>query len=410
MSKRAEQQTIAGVEVRNYRPGVDEWIVMFAEGTNDAQIEGICSSDCQLRGSPDNGGMAWAKVKGTSTVENMLANRRNMAGVKYLIPDVEFYAIPIIEEVGAAYTPASWGLTAIEAPSRSSIGTGVHVYVQDTGVRTSHIDFYARAVPELDVTSGSPVECNGNTGCALDRQGHGTHCAGTAAGNKYGVAPGAAVYAIKTLSDSGSGALSWQFTGVEHVTNKGKKPAVLSMSLGGPGAVPEFEGFMEAALESGVVVVVAAGNDNSDACNFSPAFSVNAITVGATDSNDKRAYYSNYGTCVNIMAPGSAITSAWFDSDTASKSISGTSMACPHVSGAAALAFAQSPGSTPAAVRQKLMDTAVNGRIPDLKPSDPDFFLNVRGDGSAPAPTPAPPTPPPPPTPAPACRRRYYCR
>lgn len=314
------------------------------------------------------------------------------------------YAIPIIHEdmpegVGASYFTASWGLQAIGVTSRSSIGTGVNIYVQDTGVRTSHIDFNRRAIPELDVSSGVAEQCNGNTNCARDRQGHGTHCAGTAGGNSFGVAPGAKIYAVKTLGDTGGGPRSWQYAGIEHVSTKGKKPAVLSMSLGGSGADPTYTALIDSAVSKGIVVSVAAGNDNSDACNFSPAFVASAITVGATTQYDNRAVYSNYGTCVNIMAPGSAIRSSWFTSDSASQGLSGTSMACPHVSGAAALLLAQNPGASATAIRTMIMDKAIKGKIPDLKPNDPDFFLNVAGDGSAPVPTPAPPTPPPPPAP-----------
>lgn len=408
VSQHSEQKTIAGVEVRNYQAGVDDWIVMFADGTSALEIENLCGGDCPLR---SKGSMAWAKVKGTSTLEAMLSTRRHLAKVAYLIPDIEMYAIPILEEegVGAAATVSSWGLSAIEAPSRSYIGVGVNVYVQDTGLRSTHVDFYKRATPVLDLSSGSEVECNGNVNCALDRQGHGTHCAGTATGNQYGVAPGASLFAIKTLSDAGSGPLSWQFSGIEWTTKNGKKPAVQSMSLGGGGAVAEFGTLIDAATASGVVVVVAAGNENTDACTKSPAFVASAITVGATDSGNRRAYYSNYGTCVNIMAPGSAITSAWYTSDTSSNTISGTSMACPHVSGAAALQFAAQPGASPETVRSNIMNNAKSGVISYLKADDPDLFLNVKGDSSAPAPTPAPPTPPPPPTPAPACRRRF-CR
>jgi serine protease len=410
VNRRSEQQTIAGVEVRNYRPGANDWIVKFADGTSESQIRNMCGQDCKIIGNPSAGGVAWASVQGTAQLETMLRSRRSAAPVQYLVPDVVDYMIPIIQVAKPSYAKASWGLDAIDVGSRDVIGSGVNIYVQDTGVRTTHVEFYGRGVPALDVTSSSPVECvDGATTCAVDRQGHGTHCAGTTSGNTYGVAPGAKLYAIKTLSDSGSGARSWQYTGIEYVINKAKKPAVLSMSLGGKGKDDDYDTIMESAVNAGVVVVVAAGNDNSDACDFSPAFAAKAITVGATERGDKRAYYSNYGTCVNIMAPGSDIKSAWYNSDTASKSISGTSMACPHVSGAAALLFERFPSGTATEIREKLLEEAEKDRIPDIMPNDPNFFLMVRGSGSAPEPTPAPPTPPPPPTPAPACRRRYWC-
>lgn len=409
VNRRSEQQTIAGVEVRNYVPGANDWIVMFADGTSESQIRNMCGEDCKIRGKPGAGGIAWASVKGTGKLETMLMSRRSAAKVQYLMPDAVDYMIPIVQEAQPRYAVASWGLDAINAKSRSGIGRGVNIYVQDTGVRTTHVEFFGRGVPELDVTTEKPTECKGAPNCAVDRQGHGTHCAGTTSGNKYGVAPGAKVHAIKTLSDSGSGARSWQFVGIEHVIEKGTRPSVLSMSLGGSGADAAYNTFMSNAVKAGVVVVVAAGNDNSDACYFSPAFAADAITVGATDSNDKRATYSNYGSCVDIMAPGTAITSSWYRDDTDFNTISGTSMACPHVSGAAALMFEQFSGATAEEIRAKLIDGAQTGRIPDLMPNDPDFFLQVSGDGKAPVPTPSPPTPPPPPTPAPACRRRYWC-
>merc|ERR1712238_472436 len=145
------------------------------------------------------------------------------------------------------------------------------------------------------------------------------------------------------LSDRGSGARSWQMAAIDWVTVNGVKPSIISMSLGGSGADPFYTKAIGAATAAGITVVVAAGNSNADACNFSPAFAADAITVGATTSTNARASYSNYGNCNNIMAPGSAITSAWDDSDSATKSISGTSMACPHVSGAAALLLEADP-------------------------------------------------------------------
>merc|ERR1712087_686305 len=183
-----------------------------------------------------------------------------------------------------------------------------------------------------------------------DRQGHGTHCAGTAAGETYGVAPDALVRGVKTLSDQGSGARSWQYTAIDWVTVNGVRPAVLSMSLGGNGADPGYTTVIDAAVDAGVVVVVAGGNSNSDSCNFSPAFAANAITVGSTTSTDSRSSFSNYGSCTNIWAPGSSVPSAGHTSNSATRTLSGTSMACPHVSGGAALVLQRNPSWTPSRV------------------------------------------------------------
>merc|ERR1719195_1888965 len=152
----------------------------------------------------------------------------------------------------------------------------------------------------LDMTSGSPVICSSNTHCANDRQGHGTHCAGTAAGVNYGVAPGATVKAVKVLSDQGSGQWSWSYYALDWLATNPARPAVASMSLGGTGNQQAMAEAVRSAVNAGVVVVVAAGNENTDACNFSPAFVPSAITVGSTDSMDVRSYFSNFGSCVDI--------------------------------------------------------------------------------------------------------------
>merc|ERR1719476_944376 len=270
---------------------------------------------------------------------------------------------------------ATWGLNRVGADSRARTGTGVTIYVQDTGVRISHQDFGGRAFSALDVTSGSPVECNGDASCAADRQSHGTHCAGSAAGETYGVASTAAVGAVKTLSDRGSGARSWQYTAIDWVTVNGARPAVISMSLGGRGSDPGYSTVIDAAVENGVTVVVAAGNSNSDACNFSPAFAANAITVGSTTSNDARSSFSNYGPCTNIWAPGSSVLSAGVSCDTCSATFSGTSMACPHVSGGAALVLELNPTMKSSAVLQELLGTAVTNVITGLRAGDTNALL-----------------------------------
>merc|ERR1719437_418950 len=168
-------------------------------------------------------------------------------------------------------------------------------------------------------------ECNGDANCARDKQGHGTHCAGSAAGDTYGVAPLAQVRSIKVLSDSGSGQWSWSYSALDWLATSSVRPAVASMSLGGSGNQQAMKDAVDAAVAAGVVVSVAAGNDNTDACNFSPAYVPSAITVGSTDSTDRRSYFSNYGTCVDIWAPGSSVLSAGHTSDSASSTKSGTS-------------------------------------------------------------------------------------
>merc|ERR1719189_2561467 len=280
-----------------------------------------------------------------------------------MIPEIE-------EDVGVQ--AATWGLNRIGADDsdRNGGGAGVTIYVQDTGVRVTHQEFGGRASSALDVTSGSAVECNGDLSCAADVQGHGTHCAGTAGGQTYGVAAAASVRAVKTLSDQGSGARSWQYTAIDWVTTNGARPAVISMSLGGNGADPGYSTVIDAAVENGVTVVVAAGNSNSDACNFSPAFAANAITVGSTTSTDSRSSFSNYGTCVEIWAPGSSVVSASSSSDIGTRTLSGTSMACPHVSGAAALVLGVDPSKNSAEGLQELYKGAVTNAILGLSKYD----------------------------------------
>merc|ERR1719491_823322 len=232
--------------------------------------------------------------------------------------------------------------------------------------------------------------------CAGDVQGHGTHCAGTAAGGSYGVAPQAAVRSIKVLSDQGSGSWSWSYSGLDWLARSEIRPAVASMSLGGSGTQQAMKDAVDAAVNSGVLVVVAGGNSNSDSCRFSPAFVPSAITVGSTTSRDARSSFSNYGACTNIWAPGSAIVSASHTSDSGSKSLSGTSMACPHVAGGAALVLEESPTMKPSAVLEALLSNAAKDYLTDLKAGDTNALLFVGEGGAPPAPpTPAPTTPAP---------------
>lgn len=371
-----------------------DWIVLFKDGVSDEDIHRFCAGRCSLMGHPDSGGVAYARVRGGSDV--MGAMSASSAMVDLVERDAVDYMIPEIDEM-ATSDVASWGLERIGVPSRQVTGKGQTIYVQDTGVRSSHTDFGGRSASALDMTSGSPVACNGDATCAVDRQGHGTHCAGTAAGETLGVASAAAVRAVKTLSDRGSGARSWQMAAIDWVVKNGVKPSVISMSLGGNGRDSAYTRAIGAASAAGITVVVAAGNSNSDACNFSPAFAQDAITVGATTNANRRASYSNYGSCLNIYAPGSAIVSADAGSDTGTRSLSGTSMACPHVSGAAALWLETNPTLNKDQILSQMLTGGRKGFVAGRKPNDPDEFLWV---GSEPAPAP-PPTTTPPPTPAP---------
>merc|ERR1719190_66221 len=290
----------------------------------------------------------------------------------------------MIPEIESDVEAATWGLNRIGADQRGRAGAGATVFVLDTGVRSSHQEFSGRASSALDMTVGDPRECNGDVSCAADRQGHGTHCAGTAAGESYGVAPSAAVKSVKVLSDQGSGSWSWSYYALDWLATNPTRPAIASMSLGGSGTQQAMRDAVDAAVNAGVVVVVAGGNSNSDACRFSPAFVPSAITVGSTTSTDTRSSFSNYGSCTNIWAPGSNVVSASHTSDTGSRSLSGTSMACPHVSGAAALVLQESPNMKPSAVLAALQNTAAENFVTGLYSSDVNLLLNVAAGGPPP--------------------------
>merc|ERR550539_905606 len=187
-----------------------EWVIVVKPGTTDAQVERMCKTSktgCNLVGHM-NGGVPFVELRGTEQdLEAVLSAAAGAA--RYVEPDQEVYMIPELDADNVE--AATWGLTRIGADQRGRSGAGATVFVLDTGVRVSHQDFSGRASPALDMTSGEPVECNGDQSCAADRQGHGTHCAGNAAGESYGVAPSAAVKSVKVLSDQGSGSWSWSY-------------------------------------------------------------------------------------------------------------------------------------------------------------------------------------------------------
>jgi len=332
-------------------------------------------------------------VKGTKSQISKFISSNTLPAGSFVDQDAECHALPITTDLREssddfvdADASVPWGLDRIDdkkgldnsySDYSPSQGSGVNVYVLDTGVRTTHTDFEGRAVPAYDLWY-SPNKCTGtDTKCAADSNGHGTHCAGTIAGSKYGVAKKATVYAVKVLNPSGS--YSGIIKAMDWVTDNAKKPALMSMSLGGGGVQRSLTRAVDYAKNSGIAVVIAAGNSNSDACKFTPAFVPSGITVGSTDNADKRSSFSNYGTCIDFWAPGSRILSAWKGSDTDTNTISGTSMACPHVSGASALLLGENPTWTVDDVVAALDKMSTAGAISGIptSPPSPNKLLNV---------------------------------
>jgi subtilisin family serine protease len=259
----------------------------------------------------------------------------------------------------------TWGLDRIDQADRplssqyyfNYTGAGVSAFIIDTGIRADHIEFSGRLKPGYNAVP----DTNGTNDC----NGHGTHVAGTVGGATWGVAKGVSLIPVRVLDCTGSGSYSGVIAGIDWVAGSTLRPAVANMSLGG-GLSSSVNAAVAGAVSKGVTMVVAAGNSGADACSYSPASEPSAITVGATDSSDARASYSNYGTCVDMFAPGTNITSAWPTSATATNTISGTSMASPHVAGVAALALAANPAASPAAVGAFLSTHATLGRLSNI--------------------------------------------
>lgn len=402
---------MAGIAIHKDHKGADDFVVIFKKGTQDAAIQELCQKQCTLQGHPSQGGVAFASIHGRQLAQKLISQFKNLGKIELIEADTEDSITPEIEiGKGSLNDDKLWNLDRIGAPSQFD-GSGVTIFVQDTGVKISHDEFSGRASAALDMSVGGDEGgslCSPGTQCAEDRQGHGTHCAGSAAGKTFGVAPNALIRAIKTLGDNGRGSRSWQYTGIDHVAASGIRPVVLSMSLGGRGRDSVYPRVFNSAVESGVVVVVASGNEESDGCNFSPGFVDEVISVGSIDQQDARSWFSNWGSCVDIWAPGSDIISAGIESDTDSDRLSGTSMACPHVSGAAALVLQQHKDWKFAAVLEKMHATGEKGAISDLTSNDTNILLWV-GDGDAAVPAPTPPSPGPTENPCPSYCNSWAC-
>lgn len=303
-----------------------------------------------------------------------------------------------------------WGVDRVDQRTNPIDGTytydtdaaGVTIYVLDTGIRASHTDFGGRVV-------GGYTAIKDGRGTA-DCNGHGTHVAGTAAGGRYGVAKAATLVPVRVLDCNGSGSWSGVIAGIDWVTgnHQAGAPAVANMSLGGSTS-SSVDSAVRNSIADGVTYAIAAGNDNTDACRTSPARVTEALTVGATTSSDNRASFSNKGTCVDLFAPGASITSDHHKSDTATATMSGTSMASPHVAGVAALHLAGTPSGTPSVINTAVINAATTGVVsdasgspnrlaysrllappPDDPPPDDPAAVTVPGPPAAPTATPVP--------------------
>ncbi|KAG2182364.1 hypothetical protein INT43_007294 [Umbelopsis isabellina] len=317
------------------------------------------------------------KLKGYSGKfsKETLDQIRRSKDVAYIEPDTVVYASELERN-------APWGLARVSHREPLNLrtfskynyeaegGSGVKVYVIDTGINVKHVDFEGRAEWGATIPQGDED---------IDGNGHGSHCAGTIAGKRYGVAKQAKPVAVKVLRTNGSGSMSDVMKGVEWATEqhqidksdaakskKKYKGAVANMSLGG-GKSRALDTAVDGAVEEGIVFAVAAGNDNRDACSYSPAASELAITVGASTIMDERAYFSNFGKCVDVFAPGLDITSVWIGSDRATNKISGTSMASPHVAGLAAYLLSFTDGeATPKQIKDQILELATKGALTKL--------------------------------------------
>ncbi|WP_234018873.1 MULTISPECIES: S8 family peptidase [unclassified Streptomyces] len=322
-----------------------------------------------------------AKIRHTySEALNGYAVKVDEAQAERLAADPEVSSVVQDTEVTFDHTqknPPSWGLDRVDQNGLpldksytwpESAGAGVTVYVIDTGIRTTHQDFGGRARSGWDFVDNDAVAQDGN--------GHGTHVAGTVAGERYGVAKRANVVAVRVLDDTGSGTTAQVIAGIDWVTKHAAKPAVANMSLGGY-ANAQLDAAVRNSIASGVTYTIAAGNDGMPAELYSPARVKQAITVGATDQKDARASFSNWGTRLDLFAPGVGITSASYASDTGKATFSGTSMASPHAAGAAALYLADHAWATPADVGKALADRAVPGKVTGAGLGSPNKLLQV---------------------------------
>ncbi|HEY0366318.1 MAG TPA: S8 family peptidase, partial [Pyrinomonadaceae bacterium] len=336
----------------------NQYIVVLKDDVSDVESEALRLS--RDFGGDRNGGHTYNRaIKGFS-VRMPEQQAERLADD----PRVAFVEEDGVVQMVATQTGATWGLDRIDQRDLpldgnynfNATGAGVKAYIVDTGIRATHTQIAGRVISGFTAINDGLGTNDGN--------GHGTHVSGTVGGSTFGVAKNVTLVAVRVLDSSGNGTNSGVIAGVDFVTSdhQAGQPAVANMSLGG-GASSAVDTAVTNAVNDGVTFAVAAGNENQNACNVSPARAASAITVGATTITDARASFSNFGTCVDIFAPGNNITSAWRTSDTATNTISGTSMATPHVTGVAALFLETNPSASPATVTAAIVNSSTPNKV-----------------------------------------------
>ena len=367
--------TILGAGAPNVVPG--SYIVVMKDNALSAQAGTLASR----YGGTVNATFTSA-LRGFSARMSETAAKRLAAD-----PSVAYVQTDMIMSIDGTQAPTpSWGLDRIDQralPLNNSytfpnVTNTVTAWIIDTGIRITHQDFGSRAAHGRDTVD----EDNDATDC----HGHGTHVAGTVGGTSFGVAKSVQLRAVRVLNCAGSGTTTDIVQGIDFVTAQHTTQLmVANMSLGG-GVNTALDNAVANSIADGVTYAIAAGNSNIDACQFSPARTPTAITLGATQQNDARASFSNFGTCLDLFAPGVNITSAWMTSDTATNTISGTSMASPHACGVAALILAQNPSFTPQQVRDRMVADSTLNVVTSPGTGSPNrlLFVNNGGGGNPP--------------------------